>query len=159
MYRRYSRGGEEIGPRPRSHWNRIKSILIILLLAALLALSFFAIPAFRNQGEIRTLFVQRVQSECDEALRQTSTLSHNAGRDSAAILARIRSCVYVIRTANELCAASGNGSLLPDDELLALQDEVDRYLTFITTGMDTSEYQTNLQNDLSALQERVTSLE
>ena len=49
---------------------------------------------------------------------------------------------------------------MADDELLSpCRIWWDNYLTFITTGMDTGEYQTNLQNSLAALQEKVNALD
>ena len=41
--------------------------------------------------------------------------------------------------------AQGDGTLVEDERILTLQNTVDRYLTYITTGMDTGEYQTGLQ--------------
>ena len=96
--------------------------------------------------------MQRIQSECSEAIRQTSTLSRNAGADSAAILAKIRSNVYAIRVINALGNSSGFGFLVSEESVMTIQNLVDRYLSYITTGMDTGEYQTSLQNALSELQ-------
>ena len=58
--------------------------VIVLLLAGIIALTIIAVPAIQYKNAERTLFVQRIQSECDEAIRQTATLSRNAGADSAA---------------------------------------------------------------------------
>ena len=159
MYRHYNQAGDAGMPRSQINRNRIKNVIILLLLIALGAMVFIGLPALRSTGEMRQLYIQRAQSECDEAVRQTSSLSRSAGADSAAILAKIRSNIYSVRMINTLCSASGNGNLMADDELLSLQDMVDNYLTFITTGMDTGEYQTNLQNSLAALQEKVNALD
>lgn len=159
MYRRYSDAAESTVSHAQVYRNRIRNILILLLLVVIGVLCYFGIPAIRRQGEQKTLFIQRMQAECDEAIRQTSTLSRSAGADSAAILARIRSNVYAIRTANNLSFSSGYGYLLADSEILAIQDSVDRYLSFLTTGMDTGEYQTNLQNSLTGLRAMVSNLE
>jgi len=94
----------------------------------------------------------------DEALRQTTTLSRNAGADSAAILSRIRSNIYAIRMLNTVNSASGGRLLLEEERLTTLQNMVDRYLTYLTTGMDTGEYQTALQVALTEMQEIVRSL-
>lgn len=158
MYRRYSQGDNNLLPRSQRTMNRIKNILILLLIAAVAALVLIALPSLRNQQGERTLYLQRMQSECDEAIRQTTTLSRNAGADSAAILSRVRSCIYAMRTINSL-AGAGGGTLMADDTLLSLQNTVDRYLAFLTTGMDTGEYQTNLQNGLAELRTLVNSLQ
>ena len=159
MYRRYTQRGDVGMTRTQSRVNRLKNVLILLLLAAVVALAVTGIPAILGREDQRAVLVQRIQSECDEALRQTTALSRNAGSDSAAILARIRSNVYSIRTVNSLSAASGYGLLLGENQLTTLQNLIDRYLSYLTTGMDTGEYQTNLQTALTALQEVVTALQ
>ena len=41
---------------------------------------------------------------------------------------------------------------------MTLQNTVDRYLEYLTTGMDTGEYQTSLQSALEELQEILSTL-
>ena len=82
----------------------------------------------------------------------------SAGADSAAILARVRCNVYAIRTINSTNSAAGNGLLLDEERLTTLLNTIDRYLSFLTTGMDTGEYQTSLQTALNELQGIVSNL-
>ena len=158
MYRRYSQTGDGTVSSSQRFRNRLKNMLIVLLVLALAALCVWAFPAVRERDAIRGSLIQRIQTDCSEAIRQISTLSRNAGADSAAILARIRSNVYAIRTANALGSSSGYGYLVSEDSLMTIQNLVDRYLSYITTGMDTGEYQTNLQNALTELQAAVDQL-
>lgn len=158
MYRRYSQTGEGAVSSSRRFRNRLKNLLIIILLLALIAFSVWAIPALRDRESNKASLIQRIQTECGEAVRQTSSLSRNAGADSASILARIRSNVYAIRTLNALGNSSGFGSLVSEESVMTIQNLVDRYLTYITTGMDTGEYQTSLQNALGELQDAVQNL-
>ena len=116
------------------------------------------IPALQRGNGTRSIYIQRIQTECDEAIRQTSTLSRNAGADSASILARIRSNLYAIRMISGLNASQGGGELVSEDRILTLQNTVDRYLTYLTTGMDTGEYQTTLQTAMEELQEELNAL-
>ena len=157
MYRRYSQTGDGSMPLSQVKRNRIRNIVILLLTAALIALLVISLPLMRNQGETRSLYIRKIQAECDEAVRQTSTLSRNAGADSAANLAKIRCNIYAIRTMNTLTADNG-GQLLEDERLVTLQNTVDRYLDFLTTGMDTGEYATTLQNSFAELQQIVDGL-
>ena len=152
MYRRYSQMGDATVNSSQRFRNRLKNLVILLLIAALAALSVWSFPAVRNRENNRTNLVQRIQSECSEAIRQTSTLSRNAGADSAAILAKIRSNVYAIRVINALGNSSGFGFLVSEESVMTIQTLVDRYLSYIPPGMDTGEYQTSLQNALSELQ-------
>ena len=158
MYRRYSQTGDGSMPLSQLKRNRIKNILILLLLVAVITLLVISIPMFRDRTETQALYIQQIQSECDEAARQTASLSRNAGADSAAILARVRSNVYAIRVLNNVSTASGGKQLLEDERLMTLQNTVDRYLSFLTTGMDTGEYQTGLQTSLAELQEIIQTL-
>ncbi len=158
MYRRYSQTGDGGMPLSQVNRNRIKNLIILVLIAALAVLLVISVPLMQNRGETRALFIQKIQTECDDAVRQTTSLSRNAGADSAAILARIRCNIYSIRTLNTMSANAGGGQLLEDERLLTLQNTVDRYLSFLTTGMDTGEYQTSLQTSLTELQGIVENL-
>ena len=158
MYRRYSQSGAGNANLTQANRNRIKNVILVLLLAALAATLVITLPAMRSQGETRSLFIQKIQSEVDEALRQTTTLSRNAGADSAAILSRIRCNIYAVRMLNTVNSATGGRTLLEEERLTTLQNTVDRYLSFLTTGMDTGEYQTALQVALTELQDIVGNL-
>ena len=145
-------------PLSQVNRNRIKNILIFLLVAALAALLVVSLPLFRNRENTRSLYIQQIQRECQDALNDTSTLSRTAGADSSAILSRVRSNIHTIRTVNSLSGTDGNRPLMEDERLLTMQNMVDRYLAFLTTGMDTGEYTTSLQTALSELQEIVGNL-
>ena len=158
MYRRYSqRNGDGLSLTQMKR-NRIRNAVMLLLAAVIVALVIIGLPALRYRSEERGLYIQRIQTECSDAIRQTSSLSRNAGADSALILARIRSSIYSIRAINSTYGGQTGRPLIDDDQLLTLQNMVDRYLTYLTTGMDTGEYQTNLQTALGSLQETLTQL-
>ena len=160
MYRRYSQVNEVSVPVSQTRRNRVKNILILLLLAAVITLAAIAMPAVQSRTSARGLFIQRMQNEISTAVRLTTSLSRNAGASSAAILAQVRSNVYAIITSNELSMGmeGASGRLIQEEELSSLLSFIDSYLSFLTTGMDTGEYQTTLQNSLDALQIRINSL-
>ena len=159
MYRRYSQVGDGSMPLSQVNRNRIKNILIIILLAALAALLVISLPLLKNRDNNRALYIQQIQKECDDAAKETTTLSRTAGADSAAILSRVRSNIHTIRVLNDLSGAESGRKLLEDERLLTLQNMVDQYLQYLTTGMDTGGYTTNLQTGLAELQEIVNQLE
>ncbi len=130
MYRRYSQTGEGNINLSQAKRNRIRNVIVILLVAALAATLIITLPVMQNQNETRSLFIQKIQAEVDEALRQTATLSRNAGADSAAILSKIRSNIYAVRMLNTVNSASGGRMLLEEDRLTSLQNMVDRYLAY-----------------------------
>ncbi len=160
MYRRYSQVNEPVVPVSQQRRNTAKNVIILALLAAVIALAVIAYPAVQSRSATRSLYVQRMQNEISTAVRLTTTLSRNAGASSAAILAQIRSNIYSIIATNEMSVAldGASGRLVQEEELVALQSSIDNYLTFLTTGMDTGEYQTNLQNALEALQLKINAL-
>ncbi len=159
MYRRYSRGNAGSVSLSQMKRRRIKDLIILALIVLLVAGTAFAIPVLQQRDAAHTIYIQRMQSECDDALRQSSSLSRNAGADSASILARIRSNLYAIRMISSLNTAEGGGVLVDDERIMTLTNTVDRYLTYLTTGMDTGEYQTGLQTSLEELQETLNALQ
>ena len=161
VYRRYSDVNQPVMPLGQTRKNRIKNILILLLAAALTAVIILTLPAVQSRNSARGLFIQRMQNEVASAIRLTTSLSRNAGANSAAILAQIRSNVYAIGLINEMSVGQEGpaGRLLPEDRVSPLQSAIDQYLAFLTTGMDTGEYQTNLQTSLDTLQAEISALE
>ncbi len=154
MYRRYSDVNQSTVSRPQMRRNRIKNILILVLLAAVITLAVVARPALESRSGARALMIQRMQTEIAEAVRLATSLSRNAGADSASLLARIRSNIYAIRVCNDLSIGQEGaaGRLIPEERLTTIQSAIDNYLGFLTTGMDTGEQQTNLMNNLQELE-------
>jgi len=161
MYRRYSQTDEMTMPVPQARRNRIKNVLIAVLAVALIVAVAVMLPQVRSRAGIRGVLVQRMQNEISTASRLTASLSRSAGASSSATLAQIRSNIYSIAGDNEISIAldGASGRLLQEEELTSLLSSIDNYLAFLTTGMDTGEYQTNLQNALDALQMRISALE
>ena len=160
MYRRYSQVNEPAMPVSQTRRNLIKNILILLLIVALAVSIAVGMPAVQSKSASRSLFIQRMQNEIATAVRLTTSLSRNAGASSAAILAQIRSNIYAIITINQLSIGmeGASGRLVAEESLSSLQSSIDNYLQFLTTGMDTGEYQTNLQNSLEELQLQINAL-
>ncbi len=158
MYRRYSQANGNAASVSQLKRSRLKDFLILVLTGLLIASLVIGIPLLQKSKTTRAVYIQRIQAECDEAARLSLTLSRNAGADSASILARIRSCLYSIRAISGLNVAQGDGELVSEDQVLTLQNTVDRYLNYLTTGMNTGEYQTTLQTALEALQEELSTL-
>ncbi len=158
MYRRYSQTNGSTATLSQMKRSRLKDLLILVLLGLLIAALVIGIQALQKDRNARSVYIRRIQTECDEAVRQVATLSRNAGADSASILSRIRSNLYAIQVISGLQVSQGSGALVSEDRILTLQNTVDRYMTYLTTGMDTGEYQTTLQNALEELQEAVMTL-
>ena len=162
MYKRYSQAGNGGMPLSQINRNRIRNVLILLLLAALIALLVISLPLIRNRTETRSLYIQKIQEECDEALRQANVLSRTGGVASSVDLTKIRCNIQSIRTVNSLSQLSG-GQLLDDNTLVTLVNLVDRYQDGMNQGgqkiVNPGEYTTSLQNALQELHETVGNLE
>ncbi len=159
MYRRYSQVGEGAVPLSQVNRNRIKNIIILLLIVALTVLLIISLPLIRNKGNVRTQYIQQLRRECQEAYNNTQTLSRTAGADSAEILASVRSNIHAMRVVNNLSGAGGNGYLVDDGRLSSLIGTVEEYLGILTTGMETGQYVTSLSTSLADLQAAISNLE
>ena len=125
MYRRYSQVGDGAMPLSQVNRNRIKNIIILLLIVALTVLLIISLPLIRNKGNVRTQYIQQLRRECQEAYNNTQTLSRTAGADSAEILASVRSNIHAMRVVNNLSGAGGNGYLVDDGRLSSLISTVE----------------------------------
>ena len=159
MYRHYSqRNGDGLSLTQMKR-NRIKDIVILLLIAAVIAMAVFLIPLLHQKNEERETYIHRFQVEAEEASRLTTSLSRTAGADSAAILAKIRSNVYAIRKLNEHYRSQQGNPLLSDTDLQEIINMIDRYIASLTTGINTGTYQTDLQLTIDQIIEVVGTLQ
>ena len=159
MYRRYSPVGDGAMPLSQVNRNRIKDIIILLLIVALTVLLIISLPLIRNKGNVRTQYIQQLRRECQEAYNNTQTLSRTAGADSAEILASVRSNIHAMRVVNNLSGAGGNGYLVDDGRLSSLISTVEEYLGILTTGMETGQDVTSMSTSLADLQAAIGNLE
>ena len=158
MYRRYSQMNGQNTSLSQIKRNRFRNILILLLAAGLIVLAVFAYPAFTRQKEERRTVIQKMFSECNDAVKLTTTLSRTGGSMSMPTLAQIRSNLYAIKALND--TFDNGGHLIRQEEVQDLLDSVDNYMKYLNNaGMDTGEYQTNLTTSLNALLERLNELE
>ena len=159
MYRRYSHTGGEGLSLSQIKRNRIKDVLILILAAAVIVLAVLTIRSLRQQGATHEQFIAMMQNECSRAADEAKGLSRTGGMDSYAMLARIRSNLYAIRKLNDIYNAQNGSYLIPDEEVLTIQNMVDRYMEYLNKGMDTGEYQSSLQNALAQLLDRLGTIQ
>jgi len=162
MYHRYtSRGNNSMNTGGSRMRDRIRTAITLVLLAAVIVLAIFGGQAMSFKAETRTTFVRRMQTECNDALGLTSSLSRTAGANSAATLGRIRSHVYAMETINQLNVGldSASGYLVGNDIFTTLYAVLDDYSNKLVTGMVTGDQQTALTNTLNDLLIQVSALE
>lgn len=153
MYRRYTSGSVAGMSIDQKKTVRNRNIVILILVLIIVVLCILGIPALRTKSDNHTLFMQRMRSECDEAVRLTNTLSRNAGADSAGLLARIRSNIYAMDVINTLSVNQDGaaGAMVDSTQLTSIINIIDQYQSVLITGMATGEQQTNLLNELDAV--------
>ena len=162
MYHRYtsrSEGMQSTGaPRMK---ERIKNIVLMVLVVACILLAIFGGRAMSFQADAHTTFIRRMQTECNDALTLTSSLSRTAGANSAETIGRIRSRVYAMDTINQLNVGlrGAGGYLVTTDAFTALYDVLDEYSNKLITGMQTGDLQTQLTTSLTNLANLVNQLD
>ena len=80
----------------RGRGSRAQGIVILLLLACLVALAIYAVPAVRQRSEEAELVRGRMLAECENAVNRAQRLSRTAGSNSSQTLGEIRSYIYSI---------------------------------------------------------------
>lgn len=162
MYHRYTSRAEgmQTSATPRMK-DRIRNIVLVLLTVACILLAIFGGRAMGFQADAHTTFIRRIQTECNDALSLTSSLSRTAGANSAATLGRIRSHLYAMDTINQLNVGlqGAGGYLVNNDVFTSLYAVLDVYSDKLITGMQTGDLQTELTNSLADLSLLVSQLD
>lgn len=143
-------GREKIGNSKR---DRIRNIVIAVLVATVLVLTGVCAEMIRYRNEAHAAFANTMRNECNSAIVQTNSLSRTAGADSPAILGRIRSHVRTMDTINQINAALEHGDqyLVAPSVFENLYTILDNYSSKLVSGMVTGGLQTELQTSLDTL--------
>lgn len=138
--------------------DRVRTVLIIVLLVALVAVGVYGAQAVRYRMEARSLLVATMQTESNEAVSLANSLSRTAGGNSAATLGRIRANVHAMETANRMQANLEGRPFLPEETFSEIYTILENYSSRLLTGMNTGDLQGELQTALEALQAKVLGL-
>lgn len=132
--------------------DRVRTVLIVILLAGLIAMGILGGRAMYYRTEARSLFVATMQTESNEAVSLANSLSRTAGGNSAATLGRIRACVHAMETANRMQGNLDGRAFVPEETFSDIYTILETYSTRLLTGMNTGDLQGELQTALEALQ-------
>lgn len=159
MYHRYSQSGGYINQVSRKG-NTVRNVIIIILLVVIALLCAFGIPALNATTSLKSDYISILRTECYDALTTTDKLSRTASASSNTMLAHIRSNIHAMQVINnESDIGSSSGKLLDETVLSSILNEIDTYLEYVITGMDTGDKQTKLSNDLSALLTQIQAMD
>lgn len=139
--------------------ERVRNVLILVLVLAVAAMAVLGGQAFAYRSETRALFVATMQTECNEALSLTNSLSRTAGANSSTTLGRIRANVHTMDNLNELHARlEGGRYYVPTEKISNLYTILDNYSNRLITGLNTGDLQGQLQAALEELQGLISKL-
>ena len=159
MYERYTSRSGGMRSERNVMKERIRTGVILVLLAAVILLAVFGGRAMSFEAETRSTFVHRMQTECNDAVSLVTALSRTAGASSSATLSKIRSHVYAMDTINQLNVGLGGDYLISNDTFTSLYAIIDDYFNRLITGVVTGDSQTALANALTSLQQTIAYLE
>ena len=150
-YSPHMRGGDGSSSQLR---RRVQSIFTMLLLVAVIALAIFGGNAMRYQSSAPELFVQKIQTECGNALQLCNT-------GSSSTLGKIRQHIYSMQTINDLNVGleGASGWMVEESVFSNLYTLLDNYETKLVTGMTTGDSQTQLLQTLTSLYQQVELLD
>ena len=147
----HSRGGAARGVE-HSRFDRMRSVLLILLTVALVGVGIAGGQAIAFRAKAGDTLVARMVTECNEAVNQVNTLSRYGGSDSAVLVGKIRACIHAMDVCNELYAGYYGGQVVQQSTFTTLYNTIDSYMAKIKNGTTTMEEQTHLLEGLTALQ-------
>lgn len=127
--------------------------LLAVLLVAVVLLAAFGVPAIMYRTRSEETFVNRMVTECGDALALANSLSRSGGAESSAILGRIRSDIHAIDAVNEMRnTLTGGGYYVPPHVFTNLYGIIDSYSNNLKLGNVTMQNLTELVTALEALQ-------
>ena len=100
----HSRNGGNRGME-HSRAERVRSIVIILLVVALAGVGILGWQAIAFRGDCEKGIKARALTECGAAVSQVNTLSRSGGSETSAVLGKIRANINAISESSVGCPA------------------------------------------------------
>lgn len=157
---KYTKGpGGAVNPATHAAAERVRNILLILLVVAVVVLGVVGGRAISFRNKCEPTYVSRMQMECDEALSSMNSLSRNGGYKAMAILGKIRSNIRAMEAINEVSnTVSGDGYLVEPKVFTNLYEIIDVYSSNTEQVGGDRESETNLRTALTDLQSMLKKL-
>ena len=139
-----------------SRAERVRSIVIILLVVALAGVGILGGQAIAFRSDCEAGIKARVLTECGAAVSQVNTLSRSGGSDTAAVLGKIRANIHVVDVLSQMNQSLYGKELAPAYSFTELYGIIDSYCAKLKNGSATIEELTNLSDRLMVLQSILT---
>lgn len=130
----------------------------LVLLIAVIVLGVVGGQAMLYRSRTEETFVNRMLTECDDALSLANSLSRNGGADSNATLGRIRSDIHAIDALNEVHNSISGSYYIPPYVFTELYAIIDSYSNNLKLGNVTMQNLTDLVNGLNDLRNMLAEL-
>ena len=146
--------GRSGGGRTMEHsrMDRVKNIIIILLIVAVAGVGIVGAQALAFKGDAKQLIVARAMTECSAAVSHVNTLSRSGGSDTAGTLGKIRANVNAVDVLSGVHQSLFGRELASRATFTQLYAVIDSYSAKLLNGTATIEEQTNLADGLANLQ-------
>lgn len=136
------------GVMPRWVGPALAVMLLVIILGAV-----FCVPAMIYRGKSEMTFINRMTTECDDALNLANSLSRSGGAADPVSLSRIRADVSAIEAINETRNSITAGGYYIQPYVFAdLYNVIDSYYGNLQLGNVTMQNLTELVRQLEALQ-------
>lgn len=156
---KYMKGpGGAVNPAAHAAAERVRNILLILLVAAVVVLGIVGGKAISFRSKCEPTYIAQMQMECDEAIGNLNSL-RQGGIKAVANMGKIRGNIQAIEVLNEVCnTVSGDGFLVEPKVFTNLYSIIDVYNSNMGQGGDL-ESETKLRaalNDLQTILDQLT---
>lgn len=151
---KYTKGpGGAVNPAAHAAAERVRNILLILLVAAVVVLGIVGGKAISFRSKCEPTFIAQMKMECDEAISSVKALRQR-GITGVANIGKIRGNIQAIEALNEVnYTVSANGYLVEPKVFANLYGIIDAYNSDMAEGgMLASTNENNLRNALNDLQ-------
>ncbi|MBR4080250.1 MAG: hypothetical protein IKK21_00520 [Clostridia bacterium] len=130
------------------------------LVVVVLALGIIGIPAITFRMQSEETFVNRMLTECNDALSLANGLSRSGGAESAATLGRIRAYIHAVDAINEVRnTITGGGYFVQPQVFTELYGVIDSYSNNLKLGSATMQDLTALVTGLENLRSMILLLQ
>lgn len=140
--------------------GKVMTSLLAAMLVVLVLLGIFGGRAIIYRSRSEQTFVNRMLTECDDAISATGALSRSGGSESAAILGKIRASIHAVDAINEVAntVKGGGGYYVSPVMFTELYGIIDAYSNNLKLGNVTIENLNNLVNSLEVLRGQLAEL-
>lgn len=156
---RYAHNQGGVRPADRSRGDRVRSLLLILMVVALAGVSIIGAQAIAFRSGAGKEITDQMRLECSRAVNLTKDLSRSGGSETAEILGRIRSDVHAVDVLNELNNELYGSYLLPVSAFDELENIISSYHARLRNGSTIIDVQTELTSALTSLETLIAGLE